>query len=122
MLKLLPIQPPEAPASEAAQARVTEYKTRLEDAPDTKRGDWHPAAEIAFKAALATEGYISRLIELRDEAKATIGGKASDDYQTLIDVTLDYLADIVGEAEHRAEEDAPPYNHEDCWPRLVVTL
>lgn len=114
MLNLLRKQPPEAPAQHEALARLAKFKTDLENTPNTRRGDWHENVETAFKAVLATEGYIARLIELR----------AIDDsyFDDAINGLMDSISDIVGRAERLAEEDAPPYRHEDRWPRPVVTL
>lgn len=122
MLTFSPKQPQTQPAQDAALVQLTEHKRRLENTPDTRLGDWHPTAEVAFSAVLATETYVSRLIELRDEARRLDGIRASSDYQAAIDGLLESIGDVVALAERRAEEDAPPYNAAAYWPRPTVSL
>lgn len=114
MLNLLSKQPPEAPAQHEALLRLAKFKTRLEGTPDTRRGDWHEDVQIAYAGVLAVEGMVSRLIDLRSNTRGSDADEAVDD---MIEALIEGMATVVSEAERYAEEDAPPYNSEDRWPR-----
>jgi hypothetical protein len=114
MLKLLPNQPPEAPAKHEALVTLAKYRTRLEKCPDDRNGNWHDAATTAWSAMLQIERMVSQLLDISAAAP-------SQDASEAIDYAIDQLVEAAGtvtaEAERRAEEDAPPYNSEDYWPR-----
>jgi hypothetical protein len=114
MLKLLPTQPPEAPAQHEALASFARFRARLEKCPDDKNGNWHDAATTAWTAMLQMERMVAQLLEISAAAP-------SQDASEAIDYAIDQLVEAAGtvtaEAECRAEEDAPAYNSEDYWPR-----
>jgi hypothetical protein len=114
MLKLLPIQPPEAPAKHEAIVTLARFRTRLENCPDDKNGNWHDAATTAWTAMLQMERMVAQLLDISANAP-------TQDASEAIDYAIDQLVEAAGtltnEAERRAEEDAPPYNSEDYWPR-----
>jgi hypothetical protein len=103
MLKLLPIQPPEAPAKHEALVSLAGYRVRLEKCPDDKNGNWHEAATTAWTSMLAIESMVSRLLEISAAAP-------SQDASEAIDYAIDQLVEAAGtvtaEAERRAEDDA----------------
>jgi hypothetical protein len=103
MLKLLPNQPPEAPAKHEALVSLAGYRTRLEKCPDDKNGNWHDAATTAWTSMLAIESMVSRLLEISAAAP-------SQDASEAIDYAIDQLVEAAGtltsEAERRAEDDA----------------
>jgi hypothetical protein len=103
LLNLLPTQPPEAPAQYAAMAALARFRTRLENCPNDKRGDWHEAATTAWTAMLQIEQMVSQLIDIRFKAAGSTSHEA-------IDVAIEYLVDaaatLTSEAERRAEDDA----------------
>ena len=114
MLNLLPTQPAEPPAQHEALVSLAGYRARLEKCPDDKNGNWHEAATHAWTSMLAIESMVSRLLDISAAAP-------SQDASEAIDYAIDQLVEAAGtlknEAERRAEEDAPPYNSEDYWPR-----
>ena len=114
MLNLLPTQPAEAPAQHEALIALAKYRADLEKTPSNKRGDWHEAAQTAFEGILAMEGMVSRLLEISAAASSQ---DASDAIDYAIDVLVESAGTLKAEAARRAEEDAPPYNSEDYWPR-----
>jgi hypothetical protein len=63
---------------------------------------------------LQFENMVSRLIDLRFDVAGSTSHEA-------IDMAIAQIVETAGtlteEAERRAEEDAPPYNSEDYWPR-----
>jgi hypothetical protein len=103
MLKLLPIQPPEAPAKHEALVTLARYRARLEKCPDDRNGNWHEAATTAWTSMLAIESMVSRLLEISAAAP-------SQDASEAIDYAIDQLVEAAGtvtaEAERRAEDDA----------------
>ena len=103
MLKLLPIQPPEAPAQHEEMATLARFRTRLEKCPDDRNGDWHEAATAAWIAMLQIERMVSQLLDISAAA-------ASQDASEAIDHAIDVLVESAGtltvEAERRAEDDA----------------
>jgi hypothetical protein len=114
MLNLLPTQPAETPAQHEALVSLARFRTRLENCPDDRRGNWHEAATTAWTAMLQFENMVSRLIDLRFDVAGSTSHEA-------IDMAIAQIVETAGtlteEAERRAEEDAPPYNSEDYWPR-----
>ena len=102
MLNLLPKQPPEAPAQHEALAALARFRTRLENCPDDKRGNWHEAAETAWGAMLQFERMVAQLIDMRFDAPTQAGKDA-------IDYALDQLVEAAGtltnEVERKAEDD-----------------
>jgi hypothetical protein len=115
MLKLLPNQPPEAPAKHEALVSLAGYRTRLEKCPDDKNGNWHEAATTAWTSMLAIESMVSRLLEISADAP-------SQDASEAIDYAIDQLVEAAGtvtaEAERRAEDDATNgafYRSIDNW-------
>ena len=115
MLKLLPTQPPEAPAQHEALVSLANYRTRLEKCPDDRNGNWHDAATTAWTSMLAIESMVSRLLEISAEAP-------SQDASEAIDYAIDQLVEAAGtvtaEAERRAEDDAVNgafYREIDNW-------
>jgi hypothetical protein len=63
---------------------------------------------------LQFENMVSRLIDLRFDVA---GSTAHDALDYAIDQLVEAACTVTAEAERRAEEDAPPYNSEDYWPR-----
>jgi hypothetical protein len=114
MLKLLPNQPPEAPAQHESLVILAKCRAQLENCPDDKRGNWHEAATTAWAAMLQIEQMVSQLLKISDAAPSQAASEA-------IDYAIDQLVEAAGtmtsEAERRAEEDAPAYDPEDRWPR-----
>lgn len=103
MLKLLPIQPPEPPAQHEALVTLAGYRTRLENCPDDRRGNWPEAASQAWTDMLAIEGMVSRLIDIRFAAPSQ---RASDAIEHAIDVLVESAGTLTGEVERKAEDDA----------------
>ena len=103
MLKLLPIQPPEAPAQHEALVSLAGYRTRLEKCPDDRNGDWHDAATTAWIAMLQIERMVAQLIDMRFDAPTQAGKDAMDH---AIDVLVESAGTLTVEAERRAEDDA----------------
>jgi hypothetical protein len=103
MLNLLPTQPHEAPAQHEALVSLARFRTRLENCPDDRNGNWHEAATTAWTAMLQFENMVSRLIDLRFDVAGSISHEA-------IDMAIDQLVEAAGtltnEAERRAEDDA----------------
>jgi hypothetical protein len=103
MLKLLPIQPPEAPTKHEALVSLAGYRARLEKCPDDRNGNWHEAATTAWTSMLAIESMVSRLLEISAAAP-------SQDASEAIDYAIDQLVEAAGtvtaEAERRAEDDS----------------
>ena len=114
MLNLLPKQPAEAPAQHEALIALAKYRADLEKTPSNKRGDWHEAAQTAFQGIIAIQGMVARLLDLRADVA---GSKTQDALEYAIDQLVDAACIMTADAERRAEEDAPPYNSEDYWPR-----
>jgi hypothetical protein len=114
MLKLLPTQPPEAPAKHEALVSLARFRARLENCPDDKNGNWHDAATTAWTAMLQMERMVAQLLDISAAAP-------SQDASEAIDYAIDQLVEAAGtvtaKAQRRAEEDAPAYNSEDYWPR-----
>ena len=103
MLNLLPTQPPEPPAQHEALASLARFRTRLENCPDDKNGDWHDAATTAWSAMLQIERMVAQLLDIRFDVAGSISHEA-------IDMAIDQLVEAAGtltnEAERRAEDDA----------------
>ncbi len=103
MLNLLPTQPPEPPAQHEALASLARFRTRLENCPDDRNGNWHEAATTAWTSMLAIESMVSRLLEISAEAPSQAASEA-------IDYAIDHLVEaactVTKEAERRAEDDA----------------
>jgi hypothetical protein len=103
MLKLLPTQPPEPPAQHEALAKLAKYRTRLENCPDDKRGNWHEAATTSWTAMLQFECMVAQLLDIAASAP-------SQDASEAIDYAIDQLVEAAGiltkEAKRRAEDDA----------------
>jgi hypothetical protein len=114
MLNLLPTQPAEAPAQHEALVSLAGYRARLENCPDDRRGNWHEAATTAWSAMLQMERMVSQLLDIRFDVA---GSTAHDALDYAIDQLVEAAGTVTKEAERRAEEDAPPYNSEDYWPR-----
>ena len=103
MLKLLPIQPPEAPAQHEALVTLAKFRADLERCPDDKHGNWHEAATTAWTSILAIESMVSRLLEISAAAPSQDASEAIDH---AIDVLVESAATVTGEAERRAEDDS----------------
>ena len=103
MLKLLPIQPPEAPAKHEALVSLARYRARLEKCPDDRNGDWHEAATAAWIAMLQIERMMAQLIDIRFDAPTQDGKDAMDH---AIDQLVEAAGTVTVEAERRAEDDA----------------
>jgi len=114
VLALLPNQPAEAPAQHEALVTLAKYRRDLENTPSDRRGDWHSDAQNAFTGILAIEGMVARLLEISAAASSQ---DASDAIDHAVDVLVESAGTLKAEAARRAEEDAPPYNFEDYWPR-----
>jgi hypothetical protein len=114
VLALSPIQPPEAPSKHEALVTLAKYRRDLENTPSNERGDWHSDAQAAFAGILAIEGMVARLLEISAAAPSQDASEAID---YAIDVLVESAGTVTAEAARRAEEDAPPYNSEDYWPR-----
>jgi len=114
VLALSPIQPNEAPAQHEALVTLAKYRRDLENTPSNKRGDWHSDAQAAFAGILAIEGMVARLLEISAAAPSQDASEAIDH---AIDVLVESAGTLKAEAARRAEEDAPPHNSEDYWPR-----
>jgi hypothetical protein len=103
MLKLLPTQPPEAPAKHEALVTLAKFRADLEKCPDDKNGNWHDAATTAWTAMLQIERMVSQLLDISFAAP-------SQDASEAIDYAIDQLVEAAGtlknEAERRAEDDA----------------
>ena len=115
MLKLLPIQPPEAPAKHEAMATLARYRTRLEKCPDDRNGDWHDAATTAWSAMLQIERMVAQLLDISATAPSQDASEAID---YAIDVLVESAATVTVEAERRAEDDAVNgdfYRQIDDW-------
>ena len=103
MLKLLPIQPPEPPAKHDALVTLAGYRTRLENCPDDKNGNWHEAATRAWTDILSIESMVSRLIDVRAAAPSQT---ASEAIEHAIDVLVESAGTLTNEVERKAEDDA----------------
>lgn len=103
MLKLLPKQPPEAPAQHDALAALARFRTRLENCPDDRNGNWHEAATTAWTAMLQFERMVSQLLDMRFDAPTQDGKDAIDH---AIDVLVETAGTLTAEAERKAEDDA----------------
>jgi hypothetical protein len=103
MLNLLPTQPPETPPQHEAMAALARFRTRLENCPDDKRGNWHEAATTSWTAMLQFERMVSQLLDIAASAP-------SQDASEAIDYAIDQLVEAAGtltnEAERRAEDDS----------------
>jgi hypothetical protein len=78
MLKLLPIQPPEAPAKHEALVTLAKCRADLEKCLDDRNGNWHDAATTAWTAMLQIERMVSQLIDLRFDVASSIAQEAID--------------------------------------------
>jgi len=103
MLKLLPTQPPEAPAKHEALVSLAGYRTRLENCPDDSRGNWHEAATTSWAAMLQIEQMVSQLVKISDAAPSQAASEAMD---YAIDQLVEAAGTLTNEAERRAEDDA----------------
>lgn len=102
MLKLLPEQPPEPPAQHEALAALLRFRTRLENCPDDRNGNWHEAATTAWTAMLQFERMISQLIDMRFNAPTQTASEAID---YAIDQLVEAAGTLTNEAERKAEDD-----------------
>ena len=115
MLKLLPNQPPEAPAKHEALVSLAGYRARLEKCPDDKNVNWHEAATTAWTSILAIESMVSRLLEI---SAAVPSQDASEAIDYAIDQLVEAAGTVTAEAECRAEDDAVNgdfYREIDNW-------
>jgi hypothetical protein len=103
MLKLLPKQPPEPPAQHEAMAALARFRTRLENCPDDRNGNWHEAATTAWIAMLQFERMVSQLLDISAAAPSQDASKAID---YAIDQLVEAAGTLTNEAERRAEDDA----------------
>lgn len=103
MLKLLPKQPPEAPAKHEALVTLEGYRTRLENCPDDRRGNWHEAATTSWTAMLQFDRMVSQLLDMRFN---TPSQRASDAIDHAIDILVETAGTLTAEAERKAEDDA----------------
>jgi hypothetical protein len=113
MLNLLPAQPPERPAHHEAMVSLAKYRTRLENCPDDRKGEWHEAATTAWTAMLQFERMVSQLLDIQG---AAAGQRACDALECAIDQLIEAAATVTSEAERRANEDAPPWNFDGKYP------
>ena len=102
MLTFLTIQPPELPAQHEALVTLAGYRTRLENCPDDRRGDWHEAASQAWANMLQFERMVSQLLDMRFDAPSQDGKDAIDH---AIDVLVETAGTLTTEAERKAEDD-----------------
>jgi hypothetical protein len=114
VLALSPIQPPEAPSKHEALVTLAKYRADLERCPDDKTGNWHEAATTTWTAMLQIERMVAQLIDIRFDVAGSTAHEALD---YAIDQLVEAAGTLKNEAQRRAEEDAPPYNSEDYWPR-----
>ncbi len=63
---------------------------------------------------LQMERMVSQLLDIANAAPSQAASAAID---YAIDQLVEAACTVTKEAERRAEEDAPPYNSEDYWPR-----
>ena len=103
MLNLLSTQPPEAPAKHEALVTLAKFRTRLENCPDDRRGNWHDAATTAWTAMLQIERMVAQLLDIRFDVA---GFTVHDALDYAIDQLVEAAATITVEAERRAEDDA----------------
>jgi hypothetical protein len=103
MLKLLPTQPPEAPAKHEALVSLAGYRARLEKCPDDKNGNWHDAATTAWTAMLQFERMVSQLLDIAASAPSQAASEAID---YAIDQLVEAAGTLTNEAERRAEDDS----------------
>jgi hypothetical protein len=103
MLNLLPKQPAEAPAKHEALVSLAGYRTRLENCPNDKRGNWHEAATTAWAAMLQIEQMVSQLLKISDAAPSQA---ASEEIDYAIDQLVEAAGTMTSEVERRAEDDA----------------
>jgi hypothetical protein len=103
MLKLLPNQPPEAPAKHEALVTLAKYRADLEKCPDDKNGNWHEAATTAWTAMLQIERMVAQLLDISAAAPSQ---RASEAIDHAIDVLVESAATVTAEAERRAEDDS----------------
>jgi len=103
MLKLLPKQPPEPPAQHEALVSLAGYRTRLENCPDDRRGNWHEAATTAWTAMLQIERMVSQLLDIRFDAPSQ---NCKDAIDHAIDILIETAGTLTAEAERKAEDDA----------------
>jgi hypothetical protein len=102
MLKLLPKQPPEPPAQHEALVTLADYRTRLENCPDDRKGNWHEAATRAWADMLQFERMVSQLLDMRFNAPTQDGQDAIDH---AIDILVETAGTLTAEAERKAEDD-----------------
>jgi Holliday junction resolvasome RuvABC endonuclease subunit len=115
MLNLLPTQPAEPLAQHDAMATLARFRTRLENCPNDKRGDWHEAATTAWAAMLQIEQMVSQLLRISGVAPSQ---DASDAIDHAINVLVESAGTMTSEAERRAKDDAVngAFNREiDNW-------
>jgi hypothetical protein len=115
MLNLLPTQPPEAPAQHEALASLARFRTRLENCPDDRRGNWHEVATAAWLAMLQIERMVSQLLDIANAAPSQAASEAID---YAIDQLVEAACTVTKEAERRAEDDAVNgefYRQIDNW-------
>ena len=103
MLKLLRIQPPEPPAKHDAMVSLAGYRTRLENCPNDRKGNWHETATTAWTAMLQFERMVSQLLDMRFDAPTQDGKDAIDH---AIDILVETAGTLTAEAERKAEDDA----------------
>jgi hypothetical protein len=103
MLKLLPNQPPEAPAKHEALVTLAKYRADLEKCPDDRNGNWHDAATTAWTAMLQIERMVAQLLDI---SAAAASQDASEAIDHAINVLVESAATVTVEAERRAEDDA----------------
>jgi hypothetical protein len=115
MLKLLPKQPPEAPAQHEALVILAKCRAQLENCPDDRRGNWHEAATTAWTAMLQFERMVSQLIDISAAAPSQDASEAIDH---AIDVLVESAGTLTEEAKRRAKDDAVNggfYREIDNW-------
>ena len=103
MLKLLPNQPPEAPAKHEALVTLAKYRADLERCPDDKNGDWHEAVTTAWSAMLQIERMVAQLLDISANAPSQNASEAIDH---AINVLVESAGTVTVEAERRAEDDS----------------
>ena len=107
MLKLLPIQPPEAPAKHEALVSLAGYRDRLEKCPDDRNGDWHEAATAAWIAMLQIERMVSQLLDIANSVSSKDASEAIDHaIDVLVESAATVTVDAVNGAFYRAIDAA----------------
>ena len=79
------------------------YRTRLDNCPDDRSGNWHEAATTAWSAMLQFERMVSQLLDIAAAAPSQAASEAID---YAIDQLVEAAGTVTAEAERRAEDDS----------------